>query len=242
MKKEMIYLIEDNELFADVVAGVLSKEHDVRRFGNPLPVLELVDRGEVPNIVVTDINLPGMDGFSFIDALRSKGFARPIIATSGYMTSNSLIRAFELGVADFLEKPFSVDRLRVALRRAQRMNRLTELQPQLAQQTAHASRLAGEALNVLQYRALMVETECFGSGPGAPSFKEAQSTELYLSLVLEGQILRNRLESAEKALLALMETLDETLNAVLAPERGPASKPAERAEESETPSREPSSQ
>ena len=64
-----------------------------------------------PDVVVLDINMPELDGLSFIDQALAAGFEGSFIIISGYEDVNYLKRAFELHVADYLIKPINKQKL-----------------------------------------------------------------------------------------------------------------------------------
>ncbi len=82
-----------------------------------------------PEVVVLDLAMPGMDGFSTITRLR-EWYAEPIIILSAMDQEREKVRALDLGADDYMTKPFGPDemvaRIRAALRRAERLNATSE--------------------------------------------------------------------------------------------------------------------
>ena len=74
-------------------------------------------RTENPDLVLLDITMPRMDGFEFIDALRSmKGHThRPIVAVSGLASSADHRRIKDAGFTGYIDKPFDAVRLLAAI-------------------------------------------------------------------------------------------------------------------------------
>ncbi|MGY3040916.1 two-component system response regulator AlgR [Rhodanobacter sp. TND4EL1] len=70
-----------------------------------------------PDVLLLDINMPGMDGVSLAQRLAGRGHPRVIFCTA-YETH--ALKAFELGAVDYLLKPVRLERLQEALQRAQR--------------------------------------------------------------------------------------------------------------------------
>ncbi|MBO7155215.1 MAG: sigma-54-dependent Fis family transcriptional regulator, partial [Campylobacter sp.] len=66
------------------------------------------------DVIVTDINMPGMDGLEFIKELGGK---YDVIIMTGNATLNRAIESVRLGVKDFLTKPFDIDTLATAIKR-----------------------------------------------------------------------------------------------------------------------------
>ena len=68
-----------------------------------------MQQGNLPDVIVADIDMPEMDGFEFIDHVRSSGFLNniPLIMLSGNDTSEPRIRCLESGADDYMVKPFN---------------------------------------------------------------------------------------------------------------------------------------
>jgi two-component system LytT family response regulator len=106
--------------------------------------VELIEQ-EQPDLVLLDIQMPGLDGFGVIEALEEPP---PIVFVTAY--DEYAIRAFEVNALDYLLKPFSRERLEQAIRRAQEAqaeeqafaSRLAPLLESLASQGQYLTRLA----------------------------------------------------------------------------------------------------
>lgn len=61
--------------------------------------------------VLTDVRMPGLDGFGLLEALRQAGFPRPIIMMTANGDVPRAVQAMKAGAADFIEKPFDDDAL-----------------------------------------------------------------------------------------------------------------------------------
>src|SRR3954451_22752238 len=81
-------------------------------------------RYERPDVLVLDMMLPGLDGWSLIEKARAEGIGTPIIAISARGTEHDRVHALEIGADDYLVKPFSmkelVARVQAAARRGRR--------------------------------------------------------------------------------------------------------------------------
>lgn len=81
---------------------------------NGRDALALAEREE-PDIVITDIRMPDMDGLAFVAALREKNIQAKVIMLSGYAEFEYARRALRLGVGNYLLKPLDRRELRDAL-------------------------------------------------------------------------------------------------------------------------------
>jgi two-component system, NtrC family, response regulator len=88
------------------------EEFNVKTFKSALDALNKLD--DSIELIVTDINMPGMDGIEFIKKLDGKF---DIIVITGNATLNRAIESVRLGVKDFLTKPFEIDMLVDAIKR-----------------------------------------------------------------------------------------------------------------------------
>jgi DNA-binding LytR/AlgR family response regulator len=106
--------------------------------------VEMIEQ-QNPDLVLLDIQMPGLDGFEVIEALEEPP---PVIFVTAY--DEYAIRAFEVNALDYLLKPFSQERLERAIRRAREelteerdyAGRLTPLLESLADQGRYVTRLA----------------------------------------------------------------------------------------------------
>jgi DNA-binding response OmpR family regulator len=77
--------------------------------GNGKEALSWMQEGNIPDIIIADINMPQLDGYAFIDQVRSSGFLKniPMVMLSGSDTTDNKIRCLESGADDFMVKPFN---------------------------------------------------------------------------------------------------------------------------------------
>jgi len=88
------------------------KEFEVKTFKNAKDALKALD--DSFDLVITDINMPGMDGIEFVKELNGR---YEVIIMTGNATLSRAIESIHLGVKDFLLKPFDVDTLIDAIKR-----------------------------------------------------------------------------------------------------------------------------
>ena len=88
------------------------KEYEVKTFKNAKDALKSLDNSF--NLIITDINMPGMDGIEFIKTLNGR---YEVIIMTGNATLQRAIESIHLGVKDFLLKPFDIDTLIASIKR-----------------------------------------------------------------------------------------------------------------------------
>lgn len=116
-----ILLVEDDDVLRETLVYNLSNEgHDVIAIGDGSEALELA-RSDEPELVVLDVMLPGLDGFTLCRLLRQESDV-PIVMLTARDSEVDRIVGLELGADDYIVKPFGLGeflaRVRAALRRA----------------------------------------------------------------------------------------------------------------------------
>ena len=123
MKKKKIIVVEDEPDLVDVVTYNLEREgYSVLASQRGDEGLNLI-RSEVPDLVLLDLMLPGMDGLSICRQMKSDSSTKeiPIIIASAKGEESDVVIGLEMGADDYLAKPFSprelLARIRAVLRR-----------------------------------------------------------------------------------------------------------------------------
>ena len=102
-----------------------------------------------PGIVICDIRLPGINGIQFLKQVQNLDAALPVILISGHGDISMAVDAMHLGAYDFIEKPFSADRLLDIVRRALEKRQLTienqQLKSKLESQDGLETRIIGQS-------------------------------------------------------------------------------------------------
>ncbi|MGD0908711.1 MAG: sigma-54 dependent transcriptional regulator [Candidatus Acidiferrales bacterium] len=87
--------------------------------------LQLLVR-EKPDLVVTDLRLPGMSGLEFLQAVKRVNAALPVVVMTAYGTVESAVEAMKIGASDYVTKPFSLDELVLVIRKELDSQRLRD--------------------------------------------------------------------------------------------------------------------
>lgn len=127
-------------------------EFEVELFKGPKDALKKLD--ESFDLVVTDINMPQMDGLEFLSLLGGKYEAVVITANASV---NNAIKALRLGAKDFLTKPFEIEDLIEAIKRSQKVKEVSHKAVKKEKKEKQSSFIAlSPALQVAQSKALKV--------------------------------------------------------------------------------------
>ena len=92
------------------------EELKIKSYKNALDALKKLD--SQTDLIITDINMPGMDGLEFIKELNGKF---DVIIMTGNATLNKAIESVRLGVKDFLTKPFDIETLYQTIKRVEKL-------------------------------------------------------------------------------------------------------------------------
>lgn len=111
-----ITLVEDNMSLAKGIAYRLEDEgHAVDMLADGLQAQEFL-KTDRSDLVILDINLPGMDGLSLLKELRTRGDSRPVILLTARAETEDRVVGLDAGADDYLIKPFEMAELEARVR------------------------------------------------------------------------------------------------------------------------------
>ncbi len=113
-----VLVIDDEEDMAESVGVVLrAAGHRAVVETDPRHAAAQVD-SERPDVVVTDLRMPGVTGLQLLDELQAAHPETPVIVITGYASIDSAVEAMRRGAADYIAKPFSNDELLLRIDKA----------------------------------------------------------------------------------------------------------------------------
>ncbi|MDI9695211.1 ATP-binding protein [Burkholderia cenocepacia] len=110
-----VLFVDDNPVNRSLVhdqLDVLGYQADIA--SNVADALDLVDRHDYA-VVLTDLNMPGLDGYAFARVLRERGRVQPILAVTAHAEPDELRLAWEAGIDEIVTKPTSLKSLEQAI-------------------------------------------------------------------------------------------------------------------------------
>jgi DNA-binding response OmpR family regulator len=117
-----ILLVEDNRAYADTLKSNLEREgYEVALAATGVDGLEAAKRN-TPDLIILDLMLPAMNGFTVLQRLRDEGHETPVLIMTALGTEEEKLRGFGLGADDYVVKPCGLleilARVRALLKRA----------------------------------------------------------------------------------------------------------------------------
>ncbi|MFW9623434.1 response regulator [Bacteroides graminisolvens] len=118
MKKKIV-LIDDKISIAKVVSIYLSSEYELIYFENPIKAIEWLQKGDMPDLIISDIRMPEMRGDKFLSYMKKNELFKsiPIIMLSSEESTTERIRLLEEGAVDYILKPFNPMELKVRIKK-----------------------------------------------------------------------------------------------------------------------------
>lgn len=103
-----ILLAEDGKDQARIVCAVLNKNgFEVVWVESGTDAYSYISTNEMPDLLITDVMMPGMSGFELIARLKSENKMPPTIVLTSKQREEDVLRGLEYGVLDYITKPFS---------------------------------------------------------------------------------------------------------------------------------------
>ena len=118
MNNKKVWIVDDDKSIRWVLEKALqSSDIDIETFSRPEDILKKISNEE-PDVVITDIRMPGMDGISLLDRIKQESPNTPVIIMTAYSDLDRAVSAFQGGAFEYLSKPFDVDEVVSLVRRA----------------------------------------------------------------------------------------------------------------------------
>jgi CheY-like chemotaxis protein len=139
-------LAEDNAEMRTYLRQLLAGRYRVVAVDNGRAALEAA-RQELPDVILSDVMMPGLDGLTLVEILKSDEALRhiPVVLLTARAAKDAAVTALEAGADDYICKPFSPEELRARLRAAYRLGHAVRRMAQLEKDLAHArEQLSGE--------------------------------------------------------------------------------------------------
>lgn len=127
-RPRLLLVDDDSEILEELSEGLLALGLPSRTARTGIEALELVVQHAELDILVTDLEMPRIDGIELLQKLAARRRARPVFAIvmTGSASLDRAVAALRLNAVDFLQKPVAPEEVAIAVRRAMK---LTEVDP-----------------------------------------------------------------------------------------------------------------
>jgi two-component system, NtrC family, nitrogen regulation response regulator GlnG len=113
-----VWIVDDDASIRWVLERALKQAGmDATAFENAESVLHALRREE-PDVLVTDIRMPGKSGLDLLDEIRTRRPRLPVIVMTAHSDLDSAVAAYQGGAFEYLPKPFDIDQAVELVRRA----------------------------------------------------------------------------------------------------------------------------
>lgn len=115
---QKVWIVDDDKSIRWVLEKALQKtDVEIQSFSSPQEVLKKIDQEE-PDVIISDIRMPGMDGISLLEQIKQHSPDIPVIIMTAYSDLDRAVSAFQGGAYEYLSKPFDVDEVVGLVKRA----------------------------------------------------------------------------------------------------------------------------
>lgn len=147
-----ILIVDDEKDIRTSLTGILEDEgYQVVTASSGVEALECV-RDELPDLVLLDIWMPGMDGLETLEKLKALFPQITIIMISGHGTIETAVRATKLGAFDFIEKPLSLEKVLITVINALKLKKLSAENAELKMAAGNEHELIGSTVVMAELR------------------------------------------------------------------------------------------
>ena len=116
--KKRILAIDDEQTMGVILENFLAQDYEVITKLSAEQALDWLE-GNLPDLIISDIQMEPMDGFQLLDQIRSIGYMKhtPVIMLSGRTESSERIKCYQMGAQDYLTKPFNPEELKEVVKK-----------------------------------------------------------------------------------------------------------------------------
>jgi two-component system, NtrC family, response regulator AtoC len=156
MVKACVFVVDDEPKMGELFANVLRRDgYEVRAFVHPQVMLEAIEAGEQPDVVLADLMMPEINGIELLEVFRKRRLNVPIIIMTAHSSIQTAVEAMRLGAFHYLQKPINLEEMRMLLKKALNLyerDPVREQQRLAGQQAYPISGILGESEAIRRVR------------------------------------------------------------------------------------------
>ena len=111
--KKKILIVDDELSIRMLLENYIGKTYDIVTKTDGLEGIKYLEDGNMPDLIVADIQMPNLDGYEMLKQVRASGYFGniPMIMLSGIESSQERVKCLRMGADDYLVKPFNPEEL-----------------------------------------------------------------------------------------------------------------------------------
>tara|TARA_Y100000768_G_scaffold145955_1_gene108879 strand:- start:2199 stop:3596 length:1398 start_codon:yes stop_codon:yes gene_type:complete len=141
--RSKLWIVDDEESIRTICKSALEESFKIETFSNGSEAL-LALNSEKPDLIITDIKMPGLSGIDLLKIVAEKYPDLPTIVMTAHADIDNALSAYKGGAFEYLSKPFDVDTIRTLALKAIR-NSITETPPQKKSEDINELKIIGKA-------------------------------------------------------------------------------------------------
>jgi putative two-component system response regulator len=155
-KEKLILVVDDEPKICEFLGILLGREgYQTDSAYSAAEALARIARNAY-DLVLTDLKMPGMDGFELITRLKKIRPELPVIMITGYATVETAVQALRYGVDDYVTKPFNIEELRKVIARSLQSATAERQQQELATQLEEAGAELARCREIVEGQCMLV--------------------------------------------------------------------------------------
>lgn len=117
--KKKVLIVDDKPTIAKVIQVYIAETFDCVFFEDPIQAIAWLNKGNFPDLIISDINMPNMSGVDFLDYVKKNDLFKsiPFVILSSEDSTSQKIALLEKGADDYISKPFNPMELKVRLKK-----------------------------------------------------------------------------------------------------------------------------
>ena len=118
--RKQILVIDDDKAICWLLERLLAKSYNVTTMTDGVEGMHWLSNGNIPDLIISDIDMPNLNGFDFMKNLRRSGFYRdiPVVILSGWDNNDQRVKCIDNGAYEYIIKPFDPTDLNCIIEKA----------------------------------------------------------------------------------------------------------------------------
>lgn len=108
-RKNQVLIVDDDRAMCQLLEKLFEKEYEIITKNDGMSAMYWLVEGNIPDLIITDLDMPNLNGEEFIINLRKSGYFKdvPFIIITSFNSKEGKLRIMRLGVHDYFVKPFN---------------------------------------------------------------------------------------------------------------------------------------